>query len=135
MTVILDTNVLIVSVLPRFRFHWVFEALLAGRYDLALSNEIVAEYEEQLGKRFGLSETERQLDFLLMLPNVHYVTPYFQWELMTNDTDDNKFVDCAVAANADFIVTEDKHFRILQEVSFPKVDVIGIDEFQYLILS
>ena len=37
--------------------------------------------------------------------------------------------DCAIKANAKYIVTEDHHFDILQQIDFPKVDIIGIDEF------
>ncbi len=44
--------------------------------------------------------------------------------------DDNKFVDCAIAANAHFIVTEDKHFKILSEIPFPKVNVISAKDFK-----
>jgi predicted nucleic acid-binding protein len=49
--------------------------------------------------------------------------------LITVDPDDNKFVDCAVAANADFICTEDKHFKVLKKVPFPPVKVISADDF------
>jgi predicted nucleic acid-binding protein len=49
------------------------------------------------------------------------------------DEDDNKFVDCAVAANADFILTSDKHFRVLKDIPFPKVKVISLEEFEKLI--
>ncbi len=38
--------------------------------------------------------------------------------------DDNKFVDCAVAANASFIVSHDKDFNILKEIDFPKAIII-----------
>ena len=49
--------------------------------------------------------------------------------------DDNKFVDCAVVANATCIVTEDKHFKELEFVDFPKVEVIGIDLFLNILKS
>ena len=42
---------------------------------------------------------------------------------------DNKFVDCAIAGNARYIVTEDHHFDVLKEIPFPKVAVINIDDF------
>ena len=44
--------------------------------------------------------------------------------------DDNKFIDCAVSANANFIVTHDKHFNVLSDVDFPKVEVIDIQKFK-----
>ena len=49
--------------------------------------------------------------------------------LIKEDEDDNKFVDYAIAANAKYIVSNDRHFRMLKDVEFPKVDVIGIDGF------
>lgn len=45
------------------------------------------------------------------------------------DPDDDKFVDCAIAGNADFIVTNDRHFRVLKGIKFPKVKVITLEEF------
>ena len=45
------------------------------------------------------------------------------------DPDDNKFVDCAIVSGAKCIVTEDKHFRVLDSISFPHVDIVGIDAF------
>lgn len=56
------------------------------------------------------------------------ITPYFHFDLIKADPDDNKFVDCAVAGNARFIVTEDHHYDILKEIEFPKVDIVKLDE-------
>ena len=50
-------------------------------------------------------------------------------ELIPNDPDDNKFVDCAFSGNALFIVSDDKHFNILKEIGFPKISVMKVDDF------
>jgi predicted nucleic acid-binding protein len=63
------------------------------------------------------------------------ITRYFSWNLIAADPDDNKFVDCAIAAQARFLVNEDRHFTALRDVEFPKVDVIGIQAFQHEILK
>ena len=42
--------------------------------------------------------------------------------------DDNKFVDCAIAAGTKFIVTNDRHYNVLLSLGFPKVDIIRLDE-------
>lgn len=60
---------------------------------------------------------------------------HFSFGLITVDADDNKFVDCAIVANAHFIVTEDKHFNVLKNIEFPHVDVIGIDDFKDILAS
>ena len=44
-------------------------------------------------------------------------------------------MDCAIAANAKYIVSEDRHFDVLKACSFPKVDVIGLDLFASLLES
>ena len=62
-------------------------------------------------------------------PNTLKLDPHFQFRLIEQDVDDNKFVDCAIVANAQYIVTEDRHFKVLETIDFPKVDVVGLDEF------
>ena len=32
-------------------------------------------------------------------------------------------------ANADYIVSEDSHFRVLDNIIFPKVNVLSLDQF------
>jgi predicted nucleic acid-binding protein len=58
---------------------------------------------------------------------------FYKWLLITADPDDNKFVDCAISANANSIVTNDKHFNILKDIAFPKVNVIDIDLFKKIV--
>lgn len=55
--------------------------------------------------------------------------PAFHLHLIEKDNDDNKFVDCAIASGALFIVSNDHHYDILETISFPKVDVIKIQQF------
>ncbi len=52
------------------------------------------------------------------------------WNLIEADSDDNKFVDCAVSANANGIVTQDKHFNVLRNIDYPNVNLISIAEFK-----
>jgi predicted nucleic acid-binding protein len=42
-------------------------------------------------------------------------------------------VDCAVCANARYIVSNDKHFDILEAIDFPKVDILTLEEFKEII--
>ncbi|WP_460958439.1 PIN domain-containing protein [Spirosoma litoris] len=59
--------------------------------------------------------------------------PYYKWFLISSDVDDNKFVDCAIACGADYIITEDRHFREIDEVDFPKVVRVGLVEFKKIL--
>ncbi len=76
---------------------------------------------------------ESFISFLLVLPNTQKIEPYFYLELIKSDYDDNKFVDCAFASNAHYIVTNDRHFRILSKIDFPKISVITAEDFHELL--
>lgn len=62
-------------------------------------------------------------------PFVEFITPYYHFELIKADPDDNKFVDCAIAAVARCIVTNDNHYNILKQIDFPKVITETLEEF------
>lgn len=129
MKIVLDTNVLLVSLPSHSKYHPIFSGLLRKDYDLFVTNEILAEYEEQIGKRLGIERTELQLSELLNLSNVHEANAFYLWKLIENDDDDNKFVDCAITCGADYLVTNDRHFDILASIPFPKVNVIKAEVF------
>ena len=126
---VLDTNVFLVSLAPDFRLHWIFQYLVDGRFDLCVTTEILNEYQEIISVRYGIKKTNATLDFLLLLLNVHQITPHFKWDLL-KDPDDNKFVDCAIAGNADFIITNDKDFNILKDIDFPPISKLTAQEFE-----
>lgn len=128
--IVLDTNVLLVSISSRSQFHWIFQSLLAGRFELLVSNEILNEYEEIVGKKFNPDVAKNVGRTLLFLPNLVEVHPSYHWSLITADPDDDKFVDCAVAGNGQAIVTEDRHFRVLDKVDFPRVTAMNIESFK-----
>lgn len=72
---------------------------------------------------------------LLTLSSVQKQDVYYKWHLINADEDDNKFVDCAVAGNVDYLISNDKHFNELKAVEFPKLIVLTIDEFMDLLLK
>lgn len=127
--VVLDSNVLLVIVSRKSRYNAVFQALIDGTYSLAVTTEILNEYAEILERYISRTFAEAALELILDLPGTELITRYFSWELITQDPDDNKFVDCAVAARARFIVTEDKHFHVLKEIEFPVIEVLSLDKF------
>ena len=133
MRIVLDTNVLLVSISDRSPYHWIFAGLIQGRYELCVTTDILLEYAEVLEQHMGKIVRESVLGTLENLSNVHLITSYFRFDLIRKDRDDNKFVDCAIAANAHFLVTEDKDFQILKNIAFPKVDVLDIRTFEKVI--
>jgi len=133
MRIVLDTNSLIQSVSPRSRYHAVWESLVDGRNTLCVSNEIIAEYLEILQRFIDYDTAETIIKTILNSKFVEFITPYYNFGLITQDPDDNKFVDCAIAANARYIVTNDHHYNILKGINFPPVNVINLDDFMKLL--
>jgi len=74
-------------------------------------------------------------EMLLSLPNVYKQEVYYRWKLIEEDKDDNKFVDCAIAGNVDYLVSNDKHFNCLKKIDFPKLNLLSIDEFMDLLIK
>ena len=129
MRIILDTNCLIMSLSRRSAYYPVWSALRQGKYDVCITNEIIEEYEEILSQKMSKDIATNVINAILDFPNVHKTEIFFHFGLIQEDYDDNKFVDCAIKANARFIVSQDHHFDILKTIPFPKVDVISIDDF------
>lgn len=119
-----------VSLAAQYKYWWIYESLLKGKFELALSNEILTEYHEQVVLRYGIERTDAQLDYLLLLPNVLLINPSFHWQLVENDKDDNKFVDCYLASQADYIISNDKHLHQLKAVDFPTISILRYEEFE-----
>jgi putative PIN family toxin of toxin-antitoxin system len=133
--IVFDTNVLLVSISSFSKYHWIYELIIKGEVLTLVSNDILLEYEEIIGEKYNNKTAKNVIRALLELNTVHQISPYFNFELISNDLDDNKFVDCAIAGNAEFIVTNDKDFNVLKEVDFPKVSVLSINEFKKRMLN
>jgi predicted nucleic acid-binding protein len=91
------------------------------------------EYYEVLSHYFSVPFAETVVEEILLTPNTMPVTVYYKWQLISTDPDDNKFVDCAISANASYIITNDRHFNVLKTVNFPKINIIDIDSFKKLL--
>jgi putative PIN family toxin of toxin-antitoxin system len=135
MRVVLDINVLLVSIPVQSRYRLIFDALKEGRYQLLLSNEIVEEYEEKIAEKTTRPDIAANvIRLLLNLTNVEQISRiYFKWNLIAHDPDDNKYTDCAVAGNATMIVSNDKDFNVLNTIEFPKIKVMNGDSFLELL--
>ena len=132
MKLVIDTNAIISSVSSKSKYHWLIQWLRTGEYQLCVSSEIYLEYEEKLKEKYNPIVAESFLNSLKELPNVIHTEVFYNWNLISEDPDDNKFVDCAVASNVNFIVTNDRHFNVLKTIDFPPIRVIPLEDFEIL---
>ena len=119
-------------------FHAILRALLDGRLALAVSTEILLEYEEVIVKLSGAERWRDVATLLELLAQLHgnfcQIEPQYRFSVVADDPDDNKFCDCAIAAGADFVVTEDRHFAALKSAGY-KPQPLTPDEFIRLHLA
>jgi predicted nucleic acid-binding protein len=116
--------------IPRIsKYRPIFDNLLKGKYRLAISEGILQEYLEIIGRKTTGQIAQNLGELLMSLENVDKTEIYFRWNLIQADPDDNKFVDCAISARVKFIVTNDNHFKELRTIDFPPVEVIDADDF------
>lgn len=132
--VVIDTNCLIQMISRHSQYRPIWDAFLAGEFQLCISNEILEEYQEILEQQTTAQIAENVILLILNKKNIIFVDPHFRMGLVTDDPDDNKFVDCAFAANAEYLVSDDKHFEVLKRIPFPQLNLVRMKEFLEIIV-
>lgn len=125
---VLDTNSLIQCISRRSKYHNLWLSFFDGRNVLCVTTEILLEYAEILERNTSARFSELALDVITNNPYTLFVSPFYHFRVIAADPDDDKFVDCAVASNAKYIVTEDAHYEVLKNYVFPNVEIIKLDE-------
>lgn len=112
MKAVLDTNVLISSVISTGVPHEVVVNGFEGEYELVVSVETLTELRETLLKypeRFQMDEEEVQQEVETIRYFAEFVDPEEDIHAVDDDPDDDKFLEAAVAGNVDYIVSGDGH--------------------------
>ena len=138
MTVVIDTNVVPGMFTPGHALESILEAWITGRFDWAATTEILLEYEEVVARMSSVAKVRVVFQAIEVAETLGAkllrITPHFRFRLITADPDDDKFADCAIAANADFILTDDRHFAVLRSSGY-KPQPITPEEFLRKVLS
>lgn len=131
--IVLDTNCLLMSLPKISPYRRIWDEFLEGRLTLCVTNDIIEEYLEILSQKTTSQIASNVVSVILSQKNVEFVTPYYKMHLIEADEDDNKFVDCAFTAGASCIVSNDAHFKVLEQIEFPKILVLKIRDFVSLL--
>ncbi len=127
--IVLDTNCLLQALPSKSPYHKIWTEILEGRISLCVNTDILEEYEEMIAQKSTPEIANNVVEAIANLTTTTMQNTYVHFELLPADSDDNKFVDCAVASDAEYIVTNDKHFNPLKQIPWPKIEIIKIAEF------
>jgi len=133
MKIVLDTNILLQSIAHASRLRPIWQSFLDETFDLYVTAAILLEYEEKLAEKTSWKVAINIISLIDEAPNAHFISVYYEWNAITADYDDNKFFDAAVAANVDYLVTNDAHFNSAKKLFFPKVKIVTAEEFLNLL--
>jgi uncharacterized protein len=128
--VVLDTNVLVSALLkPDSTPELVISLILEKQALLCLSDAIAVEYDEVLRRpKFKSLDPNKVESFLYQLKaKARLVSPKIYLDIVETDPGDNKFLECAQEAKADFLITGNtKHFPFKK---FKKTRIVSPAEF------
>ena len=127
--IVLDTNCLLQILPSKSPYHQVWEAILAGSVSLCVNTEILEEYEEIIGEKTNSYISHNIVEAIARLSTTFFQDTYIHFGLIQQDLDDNKFVDCAIASNAEYVVSNDSHFNVLKTIPWPKLTVLSLEEY------
>ena len=128
---VVDTNVLISSFFggnPKK----VIDLWRRGRAILCLTQEVLEEYLRVMARLPIAPETKSKLVAILQEKrNIDLVVPSRHHAVIREDPEDDKFIDCAVEAKADYIISGDAH--LLRVKAFGGIPIYSPKEFLRII--
>lgn len=131
MIVVLDTNILISAIFWRGNPYKVILNAFKKKYSLYLSTEILKELEEKLSLKFKFPEDKIKNHIGILREYGRIIEPTIKVDIINEDPDDNRILECAVSCNADYIVSGDHHLLKLKE--FKGIKIVTAKEFLELI--
>ena len=126
--VVIDTNIFISSFfggIPRD----IINCWKTGKIILCLSQEIIKEYIEVLS-RLGLQDKKEIQNLTILFAegyNSIFAANTPNIDIVKDDPDDNKFIECAVALDCKIIISGDKHLKNIKR--YVDIDIMSPKEF------
>ena len=125
MRAVLDTNVLISSVISTGVPHEIVIKGFSSEYQIVVSVATLTEFRNTLLKypeKFQMDEGDVQQEVETIRYFAEFVDPDEEITAVDDDPDDDKFLEAAVAGNVDYIVSGDRH--LLELDSFQGIDIV-----------
>jgi uncharacterized protein len=108
-SVVLDTNVFVSATFWKGHPYQVVRMAAKRKIQNFIFLDILAEFNRVLMRDFDVDERHAAQAASTILLFSSLIEPKIRHDIVKDDPDDNIIVDCAVAAKAEYIVTQDKH--------------------------
>jgi putative PIN family toxin of toxin-antitoxin system len=127
MRVVADTNVFISALMFGGLPGRFLDLALSHGFTLVTSRALLDELDEKLRGKFAVSERDAQAIRVKLENNANLVDPDFELNAVSDDPDDNRVLECAVAGKADFIVSGDRH--LLRIGCYEGIAIVTVRQF------
>lgn len=129
MKVVVDTNVLINALNDNSSITWkILELAHKGAVQFFASDKIVKEYKLIIKREVGKPEDKKTLE--RFIANVNIVRNTSHLKLISGDREDDKFVNLALSAKANYIISSDRHILDLGE--YENIKMLDPKDFYYI---
>lgn len=126
--IVLDTNVFVSAIGWKGASREIFKDCIEGNLELFISTEIFDEIKRVLNYpkfKFSQDEIDEFLDQILEAGNL--VETKVKVEIIKDDPSDNKFLECALTVDADYIISRDPHILRIKE--FEGIKIISPEDY------
>ncbi len=127
MRVVADTNVFISAFMFGGLPGKFLDLALRRKVTLVTSSALLDELDEKLRGKFAISERDALAIRAKLEGSANVVEPDFELNAVPDDPDDNRVLECAVAGEAEFIVSGDKH--LLRIGNYEGIAIITVRQF------
>ena len=127
MKIVFDTNIYISAfVIPGGNAEKAYLHAIDGDFELCTSIAILTELARKLDEKFGWGKQK----IAQLITSISDLTTVFKtkpWLKVVSDDPDNRILECALKAGAEFLVTGDKH--LLKLKNYGNFEIIKLANF------
>ena len=127
MRVVLDTNVYISAILFGGKCEEILRLAGLASFELNISKSIILELRGILEKKFRWPKKQVSETITYIKNITTEVKPGIKVSIIRNDPSDNKILECALSARAEYIVTGDKH--LLDIKNYKEINILNPADF------
>jgi putative PIN family toxin of toxin-antitoxin system len=130
--IVLDTNVIVSAFGWKGSAHEIFQKCIKGHFQLYLSPQILSEIKRVLSyHKFHFNQDEIDEFLSIIIEAAEIVEPEIIIDLISQDSSNNRVLECAITADCEYVISGDKHLLEIKE--FESIKILSPDKFKKFI--